>query len=356
MTNPPGSSPESPSAIRGLLRFLERGVLLVAGSVGLGAWVLMAARWFSDFHPAFELATHTSFHVFVSCLGLLVAEAILYRFRRGSLNSGSRWRRRLVFTAVPLLFFTWIVEPWKLLPLTAPGKGTPSLKILAWNVLLINHETSEVVELIQREKPDLVALIEVSPVLGEHLKTLDEAYPYQLSKAAWHAGGMVLLSRIPETKFDLIYPGQSWMPAIAAQLSLVSEDGDTNRVNVLSVHTLSPKPVDGSRTAVRNKQLGSLAEWSNQQSSPNMIVGDLNISPWSPPFWKLLKEGNLKDSTNYRGYFSSWPAGLGRLGIPIDHALLSPQLEVIERRNLYFSDNSDHCPVIVTIGWKKENE
>ncbi len=66
-------------------------------------------------------------------------------------------------------------------------------------------------------------------------------------------------------------------------------------------------------------------------------------------FIRLLREGKLRDSRDYRGRFPSWPADAGQLGIPIDHALVNHNLEVLDRQVIEGLDHSDHRPITVTV-------
>ncbi len=61
-----------------------------------------------------------------------------------------------------------------------------------------------------------------------------------------------------------------------------------------------------------------------------MVVGDLNATRWSAGFAPLIGAG-LRDSATGSGWQPTWPAGLGALGVPIDHVLHSPDLRVVSR-------------------------
>jgi endonuclease/exonuclease/phosphatase (EEP) superfamily protein YafD len=338
------TSVDRPSFFRRLLRFLERGLLLVTGSIGLGIWGVMLIRMLSDIHPAFEMATHASFHAFLGCLLLLCFLWVLYLLRRRSSTSSDRWRRRLIFVVIPLVYFFWVVEPWALIPLQSTKKAEDSIRVFAWNMLLVNEKPDEVLKFIEREKPDIIALIEVNPMMDQRLQALADKYPTKYSRAAWNAGGMLVLSRFPEAKFTSIQPGGFWMPAIEMSLQ---REGWKAPFRMLTVHTLSPKPTAGERTLVRNSQLDTISKWGADQANPAMVVGDFNISPWSPPFWRLLEGAKMSDSSRGYGYLPSFPAALGRLGIPIDYALYNREVEILSRSTLYEPHKSDHCPLVV---------
>jgi hypothetical protein len=66
-----------------------------------------------------------------------------------------------------------------------------------------------------------------------------------------------------------------------------------------------------------------------------ILLGDLNVTPWSPHFRQLLQQTGL-------------PAQVPPLRIPLDHCLVSPAFQVIERR-VGPRLGSDHLPLIVTL-------
>jgi endonuclease/exonuclease/phosphatase (EEP) superfamily protein YafD len=78
------------------------------------------------------------------------------------------------------------------------------------------------------------------------------------------------------------------------------------------------------------------------------VLGDLNATPWSYYFQRLVRESGLTDSSKGRGIHATWPAGLFPLRIPIDHCLLSPEIGVINKMT---GNNvgSDHLPVVVDL-------
>ena len=78
-------------------------------------------------------------------------------------------------------------------------------------------------------------------------------------------------------------------------------------------------------------------------------MGDLNTSPWSRAFGKMLDQGVILDSRSYRGYYSSWPSLFDAVGIPIDHVLLNDKVKVVCRGVLEEANGSDHRPIFLEI-------
>lgn len=77
-----------------------------------------------------------------------------------------------------------------------------------------------------------------------------------------------------------------------------------------------------------------------------MVLGDLNVTPWSHVFRDLLKRTGLIDSAQGWGIQPTWPSGAVLLRIPIDHCLHSPDVAIVNRE-IGENVGSDHFPVIV---------
>ena len=97
---------------------------------------------------------------------------------------------------------------------------------------------------------------------------------------------------------------------------------------------------------LRDGQLAELATLVGHQRHPVMLLGDLNASPWSYPFRRLLRDTGLLNSMRGWGVQPTWPAPLGPLGIPIDHVLHSEEIR-ITRRSTGPWIGSDHLPLII---------
>jgi endonuclease/exonuclease/phosphatase (EEP) superfamily protein YafD len=317
----------------------------------------MVMHWGSDWHPLLELSTHFSMHLLGGACGVLGFLVAGWLYRRSSPEARRPWQRRLGWLLIPTGFYLWVVAPWRFLPqsVSEESSGRP-IKVLAWNVLLTNSDPSQAIRLIEEHQPDIVLLIEVNPKFEKAMRSVSQRYPATHSSAVWNAGGMLVLSRFPDTTFRTLHPGDTWMPAIEACFSVADPKQPLpQRYAILGVHTFSPKLFQLGRTSQRDQQLKSLAEWSKARGEPAMVIGDLNVTPWSPPFWRLLLAGRLRDSAWQQGYFPSWPAVLGRWGIPIDHALVHREIQVLQRRNLYFASDSDHLPLLITFTQKRKS-
>ena len=113
-------------------------------------------------------------------------------------------------------------------------------------------------------------------------------------------------------------------------------------------------PRGGHRFVERNLQLERAAEFSAAAALRGELVvlmGDLNCTPFSPWFDRLLTRGLLRDSAVGLSLKPTWSSGPWWL--PLDHILLGGKWEVRERRVYEDRLGSDHFPVMATLGFSE---
>jgi endonuclease/exonuclease/phosphatase (EEP) superfamily protein YafD len=223
-------------------------------------------------------------------------------------------------------------------PAPADPAATVPLRLVAINVWCRNHQHQRVIDYITREHPDVVLLAEVTAKWEQALAPFAESYAHRYATRGRGRMGLLLLSRWPMEA--AILPGFSDVePAIAAQLLLKDR-----RVQILSVHT--SWPLGRASSALRNRQLTLIGEFARSAAGPLIVVGDLNVSPFSPHFQALLAGGNLKSAAQGFGWQPTWPTFLPPAGIQIDHALTGPGVFVTNFRR-GSQVGSDHLPIVI---------
>ncbi len=320
----------------------DRGMLLLAAMLAMSGWVVMTSRILSDTHPIWDLASHFSWHTWVALSVVLTTACFSMRVSFG--EKRLRWWHRFIMVLPPWLYLTWVTTPWAVLPLASNDPDAEGLKILSWNIWVMNSSPEQVLDLVQNSQADVVALIEVGPDQAIVLKQLELRYPYCHWIPDHSSRGIAVLSRIEGTRFRSFDLAGQGMPAIEVD---VPAAGNHSSFRVMAVHTRSPDL--HQRTLDRNEQLQRLSDWAALPGKPGIIVGDLNITPWSPPFSRMLVQGNLEDSRSYRGNFASWPTDLGHLAIPIDHALVTKNTTVLFRSVGTSAPDSDHRPIVIIV-------
>jgi len=114
-------------------------------------------------------------------------------------------------------------------------------------------------------------------------------------------------------------------------------DGQWDGVRVVAAHARTP--VSQSGLAHRNALLSAVGEVAEQADS-FVILGDFNLTAWSPTFRSLpgSRAGDPRFST-------TWPRQFPPLGMAIDHIMFSDDLELVEYQVLG-SIGSDHFPIL----------
>jgi endonuclease/exonuclease/phosphatase (EEP) superfamily protein YafD len=312
--------PAKPSRIRVTLNGLLEAAVAVCfvgtmmGLAGRLAWI-------------FDLASHFPVQQ-AAFLGLVGATLVMRR--RWAWGSAAA-----ILAVVNLAAFAsdWIGRP--------PAPETRSLRVVSLNVFIKSHQYVDVAAMLDGEKPDVVALIEVNARWADALLPLRVRWPHVISEPREKSFGMMLLSRAPILESSVVELGDTGRVTLRARIA--TPDGP---ITLLVFHP--PPPMGPDRSRRRDEETRALAELVRAIEGPVLVVGDFNCTPWSGHFRDLLRDSGLRDSRKGFGVQASWPSPLLPLMIPIDHALVSDGVAVVDRR---FGPRvgSDHLPLIVDV-------
>jgi len=251
----------------------------------------------------------------------------------------ARWRRALVTTGVAAVNLA-VVLPFYFVAPTANSTGV-SMTAVAANVKFPNRQRGRLLHYVRQVDPDWLALMEITPSWARTLQPLDESYPFCVKISRRGGFGMALYSRYRWSEARTIPLGDEADYCLRVRTRVAGR-----KWTLFVVHTASPS--SAQRVASRNHQLSCLADLVKRESDPVMIMGDLNITSWSPVFSDLLSSTGLRDSRRGWGVQPSWPCGFPLFQIPIDHCLVSPEIAVLQR-SLGADVGSDHLPVFVEV-------
>ncbi|MCB2223457.1 MAG: endonuclease/exonuclease/phosphatase family protein [Actinobacteria bacterium] len=222
-----------------------------------------------------------------------------------------------------------------------PDAAGERLTVVSFNVGVSNPARDDIARYLAAEEPGLLFVIESSfewedalERQGPPLATLAIVPRGRVSGITVMADPSLGARVIPAGFAD---PGE----AIAVEATLGGE-----RLTVLGLHP--PSPTNGERAARRDEVMAAAAEWVRGVEGPVLVIGDLNATPWSSAYRSFRWTAMLADTSHGSGFQPSWPAGWGPAMIPIDHALHSGGLVLVERRTGP-SFGSAHRPLLVTV-------
>jgi endonuclease/exonuclease/phosphatase (EEP) superfamily protein YafD len=253
-----------------------------------------------------------------------------------------RGRRRCLAIAATVVTAVSVAP---LFPYWLPGPRAESgtgIKFIAWNVLWENPRKHEALPWLLKENADVLLLTECTFEWREKLASLKETHPHHFHSGRDSAEGMWLLSRFPMNP-----PDPDGLAAAKPWISTVLHTPQ-GPVRVIGLHPRTPR--SGARFDQRNAQYDHTAAISADAGMPVVVLGDLNCTPFSPWFRRLLDRGKLRDSGIGHGLPPTWRSY--GIGLPIDHILISGGWSVLERTVHPERMGSDHHPVIAVLSGK----
>lgn len=331
---PRGLSPDR----RAIARFLA---LLGALSLLATAFIALARTyWF------FELFSHFRVQLIATQVVLLIAFAILRHPRRALTLALA-----CVINAAPIREYLLPVgEPAAPLHTgtqsrseaamssSADGDGArQAIRVISVNVLATNPNAAALIRVLRSAQPDIFAIVELTEPFMDALAEFAAAWPHQMLLPEPGTFGIGVYSRWPLDAVDVIE--LEGVPAIDARIG-----GNEGGWHFVAAHLMPP--MSSTMAELRNAQLRALAEHVRTIDAAHVVVGDFNLSPYSPLFEDFLRLTRLHSTLRGLGPTYTWPSFFPLLGIAIDHVLVSDAFTVTAYSRAD-GIGSDHYPVVV---------
>ena len=309
-------------------RFFHVAIRLALAAVSFGTVMAL----FSYQHWVAELFSH--FRIYYLLALALLALIFLHT------------RHRLLLTltlllAVPNAFY---VVPY-LTPLivgkSLAGPLEEHVSIASLNVNYDSDDYQLVLDYLESNPVDIVVIVEYTPAWESALAVLDSTYPYRIGASRDYPWGLAVFSKLPLASAELLDLGIR--DTVHARFVL---DLDGAPLEIFAVHLMVPTTRE--EAGMRNSQLATLAELMSTSKIPRVLVGDLNITPFSPLFSDFLGAAGLVDARQPFGFHITWPTTALPVWIPIDHCLADPVVPIHSvRRGPHFG--SDHYPLEIVV-------
>jgi endonuclease/exonuclease/phosphatase (EEP) superfamily protein YafD len=315
------------------VRIAQRFSIVTVLLLSVTVFSLLATQyWF------FELFSH--FTPLYALLALLVALAL------GALAA---WRWMALALAIALWNGYPVVQA--LTGAAAPRAGAArAFTVFHFNVGLQHEQTSRIVSYLQRRAKDIdvVALFEVNNDFDVALEDLKDLFPYQVKHLEDSPFGIALASKYPLDLGAIAFIPSEQFPHVEAAIKL---PGRTAPLALYAIH--APPPVSAEFAKARNGKLEHVARLAAAQPKATpLVVGDFNVTPWSPYFKRFADTSGLRVARTPRRFEHTWPVTFenASIGLAIDHSFAHPALRLI-KRTIGPDLGSDHLPVTVTFGY-----
>jgi endonuclease/exonuclease/phosphatase (EEP) superfamily protein YafD len=203
----------------------------------------------------------------------------------------------------------------------APAPGGDRLVVGHVNMQGRDLDVDELADALRERRPDVFVVLEPSTaVRALPGRRIGEYTVY----AAPHSESVVALARTPVA--DAVHPTGHGLPDTSLTFGMTLAD---RTVRVLALHTISP--LTPGRMTSRDDALRAAGRWAATNEGPEIVLGDLNATPWSDAVERLEDLGSLRNSADGFGLQATWPFIAGPVGIPIDELLHSADLTTVGR-------------------------
>ena len=286
---------------------------------------------------AVELFSHFQVQsFFLGLIFLLIAMAIPFKYKV------SVCALMIVALAINLVNILPYFFPHHLKP--APDDAQ-IYTVLQANVFKFNFETDPLLNLINQENPDIIALSEVTPKWDAALSPLKGEYPHHLIVTEDGSHGMAIFSKLPFEDSSVKQISEFDMPSFFI---------DFETFKLITIHPLPP--VFQSFYRSRNQHFEWLETYlEKEKQTPVALAGDMNSTMFAPRFKIFTKRAGLQNARRGRGIQNTWFAfDLHFLGIPIDHFLYNDKIAV-QSSQVTQTIKSDHLPILTKFYIKDNN-
>jgi len=236
------------------------------------------------------------------------------------------------------------ILPWYFnRPVITNIESYKSLKVLSYNVLWSNKQYDQAIDLINRERPDIIAFQEAQAPWQKALTALKTDYPYHVGATKLE---IEVYSKLPLTNTKIELYG-TYRGLVISDVQI-----GNNLIKFIATHAYPQLYFGSEGWKIRNQHLEvGIAEYARNLKQSVVIAGDLNVSIWSPFYRSLIKKSNLHDARQGFGVLPSHSVinpSYASLSAPIDHCLVSQDIQV---KNFATGENigSDHLPIIADL-------
>jgi endonuclease/exonuclease/phosphatase (EEP) superfamily protein YafD len=266
---------------------------------------------------------------------------------------------KILVIPLSLLYFSIILYNFGplYLPNLSDNKDKAVLKLAQLNISYANPNIDEIISKLLDTDYDFILIQEIADGKVGKVGRLIQTYPYSVGSNSLrtYSSRLALFSRWPITNTKIHDLGYVEGKVIEA---FVKPPDSNTPIKILALHPGAPRNKD--LWQLRNNTLEFIASQASGSSQQRQIViGDINVSPWSPFFKRLAKNSRLQNCAAGHGYIPSWALyttnHLTRLlsSAYIDHCLVSKSFNVRDKQYHYI-EGSDHVLILTTLEIKQD--
>jgi endonuclease/exonuclease/phosphatase (EEP) superfamily protein YafD len=249
--------------------YLKIGLLFVAKRALWLSLIGAILGSFAIFDWRLELFSH-----FLPFYGFFIAVGVMLE----------RQKYKRLFLLMMLAFICWQLKAAWFVENSWPVKPHAPFRLIAMNVFLNNTEYENTQNWLLAQQADAIFLTEATPLWQSNLLKLQKSMPYGC--AIWEDSpfGLAILLKTQPIKCE-IFSSEGLPPYVRVELA--------SHVVIYGIHP--PPPLGSTLAAARNLALKILAQRIAAEKSPVIVLGDMNITPYSPLYQAFRHDANLNE-------------------------------------------------------------
>lgn len=308
------------------MKIIKSLAIFVAYLAVAGGCLVTILAFFGRLWWPFELLSHFRWQylIFLAVTTLMTARLRLWP---GAIAAGG-------FAFVNLV----VIAPLFIAPAGTVSPPEQTYRAILYNALYENPYHQPFADFVEQHQPDFILLLEVAPYFVANLTELETDYPYYHGQPTNTPDGIAIYSRYPLDTVEITQIADRGRPSLIATVEL-----DGQPLTLVSTHPTVP--IGSYGASKRNEELEALGTWAATRPGELLLLGDLNMTPWSPYFHDLLQTSGLQNGRRGFGLTPTWPTW-HPFKIPIDHALVTSGI-TIQNFQVGNTPGSDHYPLIV---------
>ncbi len=222
--------------------------------------------------------------------------------------------------------------------------SSKQISVLVSNVLTPNDQYHLLIEHIQKFQPDLVLTLETDQTWQNHLKVIEQDYPYRVPVPLDNLYGMHLYSKLKLVDTDVKFILSDEIPSIHTTVILRSGQP----VQLYCLHPKPPSPTEAKDSTLRDAELLIVGDQIKDLDESCIVMGDLNDVAWSRTTRLFQRISGLLDPRVGRKYVNTFHADYKFLRWSLDHLFHSTDFALVQMQRLPHI-GSDHFPIFVTL-------
>ncbi len=258
----------------------------------------------------------------------------------------------LIFSVLYNVYiFARFTKFWRSTKYAPSEHHSNDIKVISVNVYQFNTAYERLVELINREQPDIFLTMESNLDWENAMQPLEKDYPYSQKIALENTYGMHFYTKLKVISLKVHHFVADDLPSIEAEI----ETNDGYRFVFFGVHPPPPSPTEEATSKERDGDLLSVAKQVKDYKLPVFVTGDFNTVAWSRASILFKKTSGLIDARYGRGYLATFHTKYWFFRIPLDLLYHSSTI-FIRYLKILPSIGSDHFPIMSIFYIDKNND